>query len=179
MPGCLAASPVHAFCTMPSNLGASPCSTAADLGDTESCCSRHHPALLFPYMCFCCQFLHWCWGHEQQHPSHPPPRPLPTSAQSLPLASVTTAEWNRSSELPFGLGVFASSAVVDGRLQLVTYVEDVYYDGKDPQYLLVGGGLRERCWMPCRPFAAPGSCFWWVMPCAAELLPAVPPPCPV
>ena len=77
-------------------------------------------------------------GHEQQHPSHPPPRPLPTSAQSLPLASVTTAEWNTSSELPSGLGFSPSSAVVDGRLQVVTYVEDAY-DTEDPQYLLVGG----------------------------------------
>ena len=139
MPGCLAASPVHAFCTMPSNLGATACSTAADLVDTESCCARQHRALLFPYMCFCCQFLHWCWGHEQQqHPSHPPPWPPPTFAQSLPLESVTTDEWNTSSELPVDLGHYASSAVVDGRLQVVTYDPDAY-DAEDPQYLLVGG----------------------------------------
>ena len=63
---------------------------------------------------------------------------MPTSAQYLPLESVTTAEWNTSSELPFAPWSSPSSAVVDGRLQVVAYSYDKY-DAEEPQYLLVGG----------------------------------------
>ena len=73
-------------------------------------------------------------------PLHVPqnsPDSSPLSAQYLPLNSTTPAEW-ATAQLPFAAADFARSAVVDDRLQVVTY--DLLDPGYgEPQYLLVGG----------------------------------------
>ena len=50
--------------------------------------------------------------------------------------------------MPFSAGSYPASAVVDGRLQLVTYDDD---NPAHPQYLLVGGHKGERPWVPSGP----------------------------
>ena len=91
---------------------------AGDLGIVVGHCGLPHPPLRL------CQ------------PSSTPTPPTP-HLQSLPLESATTAYWNKS-QLLFPVGEYPSSAVVDGRLQVVTYGVD--HPGTEfPQYLLVGG----------------------------------------